>query len=705
VSVLAAAFAGRADASEPGALPTGFDWRGAVAASEAFEPLLDKARAEGTIRVIVGLQVQWSAEPPRSGAERDHGAEELTAARDALLASLPEGEYQVARTYRRLPLVALELSAAGVEALRRGGRVPTIEEDGLNDPELAETVPIVEANEAVALGMSGKDHVVAVLDTGVDPNHPFLAGRVLPGACFSFTSCPSGASLEFGPGAGAPCPYPMPNTNACQHGTHVAGIVAGNGDGVAGAPGDGVAPGTQIVPVQVFHLQADNSCTDPNGPSDFPCLKAFDSDVIAGLDFVDWTSDVYPYAAVNLSLASADTFPNQCANVGYLAATIALMAKGIPIVVSSGNGGAKTGLSSPACQGGVVSVGNTQDDDVVNSTSNSASYLTLLAPGTNVTSSQDGGFVALTGTSMAAPHVAGAFAILRDRFPGADLGTLVHALIASGLPVTDTNGVTTPRIRILTALASLGDWGLDKAYTEALDGGRIFSEGTGLRRLAAGGQPLPITIAGIPFGAKVKNAYLYYMTAGGADIDSRVTFAGGSVPAVLFGASRPLCKGYGSSGATRTYRADVSALVPGNGTYTVGGVGVTATGVPLGASLVVVVRQPGLPLKRIVINHGAMTAPPGEQMAHSFALVSSPIKEVELHVGLGDGDGGTETSMSLGGSTMITANAFSGSDGSSWDDRTAVMKGVSTAGLTAANSITSGTDCLAWAYAAITYAT
>jgi subtilisin family serine protease len=97
----------------------------------------------------------------------------------------------------------------------------------------------------------------------------------------------------------------------------------------------------------------------------------------------------------------------------------------------------------------------------VSSFSDSASFLTLLAPGQYIYSSvPGGGFATMMGTSMATPHVAGAWAVLKFARPSATVDQTLYALSATGKPITDPrNGITKPRIRLNTAADLLIDLG------------------------------------------------------------------------------------------------------------------------------------------------------------------------------------------------------------------------------------------------------
>jgi subtilisin family serine protease len=128
---------------------------------------------------------------------------------------------------------------------------------------------------------------------------------------------------------------------------------------------------------------------------------------------------------------------------------------GIATVAAAGNGGNADGISHPACVTHAVSVGATTKADAVGSYSNSGPLLSLLAPGSSIYSSvPGGGFDYLSGTSMATPHVSGAWALIRDKTPDATVDEVLQALAETGVPITDArNGLTRSRIQVDGALS------------------------------------------------------------------------------------------------------------------------------------------------------------------------------------------------------------------------------------------------------------
>jgi hypothetical protein len=117
-------------------------------------------------------------------------------------------------------------------------------------------------------------------------------------------------------------------------------------------------------------------------------------------------------------------------------------------------------MGAPACISSAVSVGATDDLDVVASFSNHAAFLSLLAPGVGIASAVPFDLFGFSygvsnGTSMAAPHVAGAWAALRQAAPGASVSTLLAALQSTGLSVSGPGAVVVPRIDLAAALEVL----------------------------------------------------------------------------------------------------------------------------------------------------------------------------------------------------------------------------------------------------------
>ena len=158
----------------------------------------------------------------------------------------------------KLPAVAAEVTKEGLEKLREDPNVVLVTRDVPMPASLLQSVKNVGAVVHFDKGFKGSGINVAVLDTGVDTSHPALKDSVVSEACFSTAQstifkikslCPGAFSEAVKPGAATKCPH---DVDGCEHGTHVAGIIASHGLFEADVPISGVAPAAGIVAVQVF---------------------------------------------------------------------------------------------------------------------------------------------------------------------------------------------------------------------------------------------------------------------------------------------------------------------------------------------------------------------------------------------------------------------------------------------------------------------
>src|SRR5216117_1459649 len=420
----------------------------------------DRARAEGEVRVLVELLLPSGrvAEGAVPSQARALYRQEITDAASRLLSRLAQHQHRVLRRYVTAPLIALEAGPTTLQELDASSSlVKRVTEDRIHKPVLLDSVPLIGADKAWAQGFDGTGRVVALIDTGVDSAHQFLAGKVVEEACYSTTSaqrsstlCPNGTDEQIGPGAGVYCPLEL---EGCWHGTHVAGIATGNGT-PSGLPIWGVGRGASIMSVQVFS-RFDGFFDCGGAP---PCIGAYTSDILAALERVYALRTTHPFAAVNMSLGGG-LFDSTCDDQPYKPFIDNLRAAGIATVVASGNNGAIDQLSAPACVSTAVSVGATTKDDQVAYFSNVAPFLSLFAPGVSITSSfAGGGFAIASGTSMAAPHVAGTWAVLKQAKPTASVDEILQALSGTGVMIEDTlaeTGTTRPRIQVDLALSAL----------------------------------------------------------------------------------------------------------------------------------------------------------------------------------------------------------------------------------------------------------
>ncbi|MGW0559215.1 S8 family peptidase [Streptomyces sp. NPDC003016] len=273
--------------------------------------------------------------------------------------------------------------------------------DGVRRASLDRSVPRIGAPKAWAAGYDGKGVKIAVLDTGVDATHADLKNQVV--AERNFSTSPD-AKDRYG------------------HGTHVASIAAG-----AGAVHKGVAPGAKLLNGKVL---SDDGYGD-------------DSGIIAGMDWaVEQGADV-----VNLSLGGQDTpavDPLE-AQVNKLSAE-----KGILFAIAAGNEGPRT-VGSPGSADAALTVGAVDDNDKLADFSSTGPRVgdgavkpDVTAPGVDITAAsakgsviakevgeKPPGYLTISGTSMATPHVAGAAAILKQQHPKWTYAEIKGALTAS----------------------------------------------------------------------------------------------------------------------------------------------------------------------------------------------------------------------------------------------------------------------------------
>lgn len=454
--------------------------------------LLAKAVEEGHVRVIVtfnvpGLEKQQEISR-RSGVQPSgvKGASSAVArareADSALAGTISTSawrifkglglEKKVRHIFKTVPQAVITADSRDLHALEESPQILRVTEDvAIPVPVLTPAkdksnssnwgsygVHIINAPEAWKKGYEGEGCYVAVLDTGVRTSHEMFKNKHIVEACFSTNDayatslCPDGAEEAEGPGSAVPPDW-------VGHGTHVSGIAVGNQP-----DGDlkGVAPAADLVAIQVFSYFPD-----------WWDVGSYYSDQIKGLEYVYGLRAAYNIAAVNMSLGGG-RYDDYCDDDSRKPAIDNLLGAGIVTVVATGNNKYCDAVESPACVSSAMGVGASDYNDRPYIVNNWHPVMqAVFAPGVSIYSAlalSDTAYGTKSGTSMAAPHVAGAFALLRQASPSATVEEVENALKKAGVTLDsgcDTDPASGPRLdvsaalnRLVPSIPALSEWGI-----------------------------------------------------------------------------------------------------------------------------------------------------------------------------------------------------------------------------------------------------
>jgi hypothetical protein len=411
---------------------------------------------DGTAFVIIMLQ-------PVPMLPKDQQTQQQAAVRaiqDRVLGGLSLGEFTIAHRYANFAGMTGRINASGLAKLASDPDVVAIGVDIPCHAQLDDSVPFIGADAVHALGFTGDGVTVAVLDTGIDTDHPDLSDDIAAGAWHSLDQ-----GVDQGAGA----------EDDNGHGTNVSGCITSAGN-VASV---GVAPDTDILAIKV--LKSDGS--------------GWVSDWVAGVDYV--VSVVGNYGnlcAINMSLGTNTLYTNcPCDNDDAFtqaaqASILAARNVGIVTFASSGNDGSTTSMSSPGCLSATSAVAAVYDQDLgrepdsgtyqdafgvgfgdcfdaatwgdlITCFSNRSGCNDLAAPGRRITApGMGGGTSTYTGTSQASPHCAAVAALMCERAD--DLNQvltpddILQIMRDTGHPTDDPAGTVPNPIRV-DALAAV----------------------------------------------------------------------------------------------------------------------------------------------------------------------------------------------------------------------------------------------------------
>ncbi|CAN5255142.1 hypothetical protein BH09ACT13_BH09ACT13_09980 [soil metagenome] len=423
-----------------------------VAAGAAQRPASQQHAASIPTEVVVTLASPSLAYAPGTLGRLDA---EQRRFRRALTARLPE-----ARVHWRYRVVAngfsVVLPAAQVRELRDLPSVRQVSTSTSYGPMLDSTPRQIGATTIWGSGLetAGAGMKIGIIDSGVDPSHPFFApaGYAMPPGFpkgqIKHTTAKVIVARAFAP-ASAPASARVANhPSDISHGTHVAGIAGGNARTQAseGRSVYGIAPRAYIGNYKVFvEARSGVASHNANSPAIVAAIEAAVADGMDVINFSGGEPEIEPrrdiVARALDAAAAAGVVPVIAAGNDYNEAGAGSVsspgtsARAVTVAAVETSGSPPASVHAPFSSVGPTTISLRMKPDVA-------------APGVDVLSSVQEGWSSFSGTSMAAPHVAGAAALLAQRHPSWTVAQIKSALVQTGTNATDgDNAVLGPQFQ------------------------------------------------------------------------------------------------------------------------------------------------------------------------------------------------------------------------------------------------------------------
>lgn len=436
------------------------------------------ADRDGEVDVLLSIRIPYHSYG-LSNDSRERTIKDYRININSLLKNAKDAK--ILQDFSEFGAVSVRLTKRDLEALEHSldRRLLSVSESNniVAEPTLATSVPLLNVPPVWNAGFSGAGQGIIVMDTGIQHDHVWLNGRVISLACFGTSGVLSnGTNVQsFCPQASAATNWDSPpnTTNPASpllggpvneprsiHGTHVAGIA-----GSANSIFKGVAPSATIYSIQMASRNisiSDHKATFVE--IDFLTALQNVANALSPLS----APNQQPFT-VNLSIGNETIHSFPCANSAFnveaqqtfRVAFDSLKNAGIPVISVTGNHFARAGISWPACTPGVIKVGSVNNDGIGNTLtpmsasvrrSNYSGETFWLAPGGQVTSSVPGitnVSMSLSGTSMAAPHISGVYALAKSidstiSVDGWNAWLTQNASINVPIPVADNTYPNTP---------------------------------------------------------------------------------------------------------------------------------------------------------------------------------------------------------------------------------------------------------------------